>query len=632
MPDLSTSELSMPATGFIGRLSLSDPPSRVLKFGELKRFVFEGGTDLAEYALHFRPTVRIEATIPKLKEGSFEEQRVSLKVPFGGRLICDDGRRHLVECSEDEMLASLGDPGIVYSAVAGEEHCLLDVALLRNAIRELMDEGWPPAEGLDLDSPEHRAKLRDSLAPAGRSDGAVARPIELLVVPGAPMAPFDPATVKGAATTLGRKEMEHLYHEARDALLRLEPPDGRGYVEHLADLDRKCRAALDETLASVHRAGEELVRNWIALCMIHAATPESPDKVRVLNVSGDWLLDGENFTRLHGAGGRSERTSQHEAFRILVVSADEADQSNAVSKVVVLDRVATPVALEPLGRWAEEQNVVVYLNVASDDIEHLDQTLRPMMKGVPDSWGQHLTLTADEFLLRRGADSTISLPTAAAVAAGQSRLDGKRRGSDDPVGEMAAPFAGNHHALFAPEGAGRFVSASVSGRKIEDLTDFKLIDTITGGFVNMPVPLDGGDGYRMKGASTLFEPPDDSPNRVFKNVAAVRIRNWIVRTIKRHLARHYLDRGLDTKGLNELEADLREWLATLDIDRRTGRGLIAVRDSSVTVNLEQDTVHVIVTIAYPVFIRGLRVTTRTAEPWIIECEKQGDVYVPRLNA
>ena len=518
---------------------------------------FAGSGHLRDYILHFRPTVSTKVSIPMLDGDSFKTKTIPLVVHYGGALL--NPEEH-VENEVLELVSSFRARAIAFTAVVDNpeaspnslEYPLLRLALTMHAINEITAPNWHPAEGLNLEADPDRKQIRDALATDKDAD---VLPAEIVAVPEDPSVPFDPDLIEGAATGLDKASLGRMYQEARQSLLAIAVSNRRNYVEYLGELRRECRNALTAAVETIRKEDAELARNWLALAMIHSATPNA-QPVRVLNVAGDWLLPPDNKFTPVGADNFIKRTAQEEAFRNLVVPMDATDQSKAVSKVVFLDSFEDLDSLEVVGKWAKSQKVLVYVNAAQTSAQALGKATSKWPRGTHEDWGQYVTVVGDQFKLLRGKEAQVSLPTVAMVAAAQTVLDLRQPNKNDPTGELAVAVAGNERALMDLDGDGRAVTELVCSKSPRRLVAFEqdsVIEPYTRGLVNVPVPRDGG-GFQMHAARTFFRAQkSELPDRAFESVAPVRIRNWIVRTIHRHLRNHYLQSAVGEQNLAALQ-------------------------------------------------------------------------------
>ena len=629
------------ATAALGRFSAGESrPAARPTLKSLSKLPYEGSDRLRDYVMRFLPKLTTTVKIPVIENGSIKDRSVSLCVHYGGALLSPHAR---VDNEVSELIASFRAEAIVLNGVQGgsdtpadtPDRPLLRLALVVLAINEMTDPNWVPAEALDLEKVEHRDRIRDTFT-AGKN--LEVHPTELTVAPGDTAVAFDPSLVDGASRSLDLAAVEKMYCEAKVAVLAVKPPKGRCYISHLDMLRSNFRRALETAITTIREADAECARNWVALAMLQAARPDA-EPVRVLDVPGDWMVPADGKLAPLGGGLRTGRSAQQEAFRKLVIPTDATDQSRAVSKVVLLDPIRDLRALKTLGEWAEEERVVVYASMAQhDDIEDaLTRATDVVPKGIHERWAQHVTVSGDFFNLDRGPGAMLSLPTNVVVAAGQSMLDRQVAVGGEAVSELASAFAGNQHKLFDLTGDARVVDGLVSPNKprmAETLYADSVIDSATKGLVPVPVPRDGGDGFGMSNSSTMFRAPKrDSPDRVFESVAPVRIRNFVLRTVARHLRNHYLKTAIDQKRLEALQSGLQGWIESLD-DRRTKRHLINAAGSKVAVRISDgNRLHVDVTLSYKPIVDKVSIADYASTDHQLEYvfdEDQG-VWVPSTS-
>ena len=638
-PTPGDDELRTNATAVMGPFSAGEGrPAARPTLESLLELPFEGSDRLRDYVMRFRPKLTTTVTIPVIEDGSVETRSVSLCVHYGGALLSPDAR---VDNEVSELIASFRAPAIVMNSVAcgsdtsagTSDRPLLRLALVVLAINEMTDPNWLPAEGLDLDKVEHRTRIRDTFT-AGKN--LEVHPTELTVAPGDTAVAFDPSLVDGACRSLDLAAVEQMYCEAKVAVLAVEPLESGSYASHLDMLRSNFRRALETAITTIRGADAECARNWIALALLQAATPDT-EPVRVLDVPGDWMVPADGKLAPIGGGPRPrDRCAQQEAFRSLVVPTDATDQSRAVSKVVLLDPIRDFRALKSLGKWAEEERVVVYASLDQHDLDALARATDVIPKGIHERWAQHVTVSGDSFNLVRGTGAMLSLPANVVRAAGQSVLDRQVAVGDEAVSELAVAFAGDRHKLFDLTGDAHVVADLVSSSKprmAEALCADSVIDCVTKGLTPVPVPRDGGDGFGMSSDRTIFwAPKRDSPDRVFENVAPVRIRNFVLRTITRHLRKHYLKTGIDHTRLETLQSGLQGWIESLD-DRRTKRHLVNAAGSRVTVRISDgNRLHVDVKLSYKTIVDEMSIAdyASTDQLEYVFDESQG-VWVPSTS-
>ena len=595
-------ELPTDGVGFVGRLSLGErsEPTR-LTLEELHKLSYEGSLRLGDYVRHFRPMVSVKVSCPVLVNGSVETKTREVHVPYGGAHL--DPKAH-VEDGFEELFRSFSAPSLVVSAADEDEYPMFGLALVVRAIDEIMDPNWIPAEEFDLERPDDRAQILETLASGNDVD---VPPTELVLAPDNAAVPFDPSFVDGAFTSLDEAAVTEMYRETKFALLSAAPPEGSGYAEFLGDLRLKFRDALVAAIDTIREADAELARNWFVLAMIHSATPDA-QPVRVLDVAGDWLIPANGKLTPIGGYARPENSSaQKEAFRSLVVPRDASDQSRAALRVVLPNPIEDMRTLKTIGEWAAEEKVIVFVNVAASSLDELARTADMMQNGTPEDWGKHVSVVGDWFHVCRGeGGSTLSIPAVAAVVGLQTVLDRRQPADEDVVTGIAVAGAGTKYKLLEFDGDARSIEKFVSrrqSRKIEALATDSTVQRATRGLISVPVPRNGGDGYGTSVANTLYrEPKSNSPERVFENVAPVRTRNWVVSTIGNFLRHHLVGTSIDEKSLKELQNALQEWLQSLD--ERKGRRFINAAKSAITVKvLDGDRLHVDVKLVYRSIIK-----------------------------
>ena len=555
---IQSCELPTEGVAIVGRLSARKCPT-ARKLEEIQNLSYEGDRRLSPYAEHFNPETRVKILCPVLVNGSVELKTMSVRVPIGGALR--DPKAH-VDNEVEELFLSLGAPQMVLSTVEDDPgkqegarvYPLVYPALGMQAIDEIRDPNWVPAEGRNLESREDRTRLSESLASGNDME---VPPTDLILAPDNAAVPFDPTLVEGACTSLDEAAITQMYREMKIALLGAEPPDGEGYTKFLGGLRLQLRDALVSAIATIREADDELARNWISLAMIHAATPDA-QPVRALDAPGDWLVPADNkFTPMAGFIRLDNSCVQKEAFRSLVVPGDAADQSQAALRVVLLDPIDDLSTLKNICEWAAEEEVVVYVNTAASNLEELARTSKQMPNGTPEAWGKHLVVVGDFFHLSRGeGGSKLSIPAVVARVGLERVLSLRPRDDEcDVVTGLAVSAAG--HKLLEFDGDAQAIERYQPlrhQRKIEALSTDLTVWHATGGLINVPVSRHDGDGYAMVSDSSFFRSPKrDSPERVFENAAPVRVRNMVVRNIGYFLRKCYVGASMNQASLKELE-------------------------------------------------------------------------------
>ena len=611
-------ELPHSRLAFFGRLSPGERPELTCQtFEELVNLPFEGSSRIRPYVQRYRPSVSVEVSCPMLIDGSVETKKITVTQHYGGAL--QDPNAH-VENEFEELVLSFSAPAIVLSTVAGgperqekdtPDYPLLGLALGMQAIGDIMNSNWAPADGLDLERTEDRMQIRDTLVSGTDVD---VPPTELVLAPDSAAVPFNPGLVDGAVTSLEEAAVAEMYRDVKLALLDAAPPDdnGSGYTAFLGDLRLKFRDALTTAISTICEADEKLARTWYCLGLLHSANP-NPEPVRVADVAGDWLIPADGkLSPIVGPVKPENSSAQKEVFRSTVVPRDGYDQSKAALRVIVGDPIEDVRTLKSIGAWAEEEKVIVYVNVAARSLEELAATANQMQQGTPEDWGKHVVVVGDEFPVCRGEGrSTLSIPANVALVALQTRLDLRRPpAKGDAVSGIAlSPTIQNKLIEF--DGDARAIEKYLPRsrqRTIEALATRVTVRLVTKVWLNVPVPRHGGHGYATIGVTPLFRSSKrDSPERIFEHIAPVQVRNWIVGTIAYYLRSCYARKSIDEETLKQLRGELADWIKSLD-DRK-GRRFINAEKSEISVMvLDGDRLHVVAKLVYPPIIADISVS------------------------
>lgn len=584
-------EIRSDQTVLIGAFTEDPPTPRTDQ--EAEDMVFppadaRGREPLAGYLRALRPQVTAVVDIPHLgPEGRIETRPLELSVPIGGALIGTAP----VEADEQPgaLLASFDADAVACNALTREgDRPLLKVAVQTAVAGQMLDPDGPFAAVLQAPDAAGRLALLD----VALADNARATPIpggREMTLPAlthegdAPA--FPPAEFPGVSAPVTKRQMRDLRVEAARALLAVAPVDRP--AAFLREVKAGLEAGLAEALGAIAARQAPLQSNWVALALAHGASPAAAAP-RVLNVPAGWMTGPA--VRLPAPGGvGSGRIAQEHAFEAAVVSLKHTDMSKAAIFAVLLDPVETPAELERLGEWAHRNFVTLIANAAADDPDALARTMKTAdYRKTAAPWKQNVHFVAGSFAMDRPVGARLAVPVAAVVAARQIALANAPAGNATPATGIAVPVSGQQVLLLDQSWGGR-TTATLRKHRVAPTLVFRRRDDeeIYGAnMVNIVFVGDGGFGVYMSGAKSQYEADEDRPAELpFQFIAAVNVRNFIVRSIARYIQKHYQGVAVAQQKIQQLERELNGFLASCAAGVSGSRRLIG-RGSRATVALQ----------------------------------------------
>ena len=631
MPNIQDCELSPTRTALVGRFSGSRKvaASGLDTDSEIR---FDGDEVFSNYVRNFKPQIAVKGKLQEIEpDGSVKRVTRNLRVNFGGRLLGSEAKN--VEDEYEEMYDSFQLQQMAANAVGDNgEYALVRAALRSAAIEEITDPNWEMAK--DLGTKQGRDAISEELSKS--KDDEVFLTSDLAIVPSVPAIRTSFVHVEGVSAELGMAELKTMYHEEFQALLAVAPRAGEDYVKYLRTLQKEIHDDLERFAATLTEESSELARNWLALGLIHSST-ESRDCVRLLDIEGEWLVP-PNFEDKEGRYGPTKNdpvtgiTRQKREFLDLIVASNKIDQTHAVSSVVLLDPVEHPFALEDIGHWAQDEKVLVYVNLAQTEPKKLGMMAQKLKDKSADSWLQSVAVFGNFFEIPHGK-SKIDLPAVVPVVARQRVQDTCLAAEKDPVGEFAKMLTGYSMRLVDVQSGRERMTKILQARRLslKILDSDDKIQSTTKNMLNIPIVDDGGSSIRLDQFKTGFRSPKlDSGIRSFEDIAPVRIRNWVERTIHLHLRRHYRKQVFDANSEKQLRSELTQWMNTLGGKdfKKDQRRLIDLEESSVELTVDENSrsLSVQVSLRFPTVIEDTGVRAKVSE--ILNYKKVGDLWEP----